>query len=386
MNKISRNIKVDYLYRFFASFDITSGIWVLYLAHKGMSLVQIGFLESIFHITGLISEVPTGVIADLLGRKKAIVFGRVASLISALIMLFSNSFFGFAIGFILSAWGYNLNSGSEEALIYDSLKEINKENEYLKVNGRLNLIIEVAQGLAVFIGGMLSEISFSISYIVAFLVGLCALAIAYNFKETSLIKKREEINIINHFKECIDILRGNSSLLKIMLFFSTIYTFSAIVYFYGQQYFYNMGYSKGNIALIFLINGVFSSLGALISERVEKVFKNKEWIFISILISISIILIGFSKGVISIIIFFIINGLTAILQPISSNKINLMVNSEQRATIISVESMFFSLMMILFFPLSGYIGDKIYLENSFKLIGVISFIIVVIVNVFYNRK
>ena len=38
MNKIKKNIKNDYLYRFLSSFDITSAIWVLYLGYKGMNL------------------------------------------------------------------------------------------------------------------------------------------------------------------------------------------------------------------------------------------------------------------------------------------------------------------------------------------------------------
>lgn len=149
MNKIISNIKNEYLYRFFSSFDITSAIWVLYLGYKGMNLVQIGLLEGIFHVTGLLSEIPTGALADLFGRRRILIIGRMMSLISAIIMLFSNSFLGFAMGFILSAWGYNLNSGSEEALIYDTLKELKKEDEYLKINGRINLIIEISQGLAV---------------------------------------------------------------------------------------------------------------------------------------------------------------------------------------------------------------------------------------------
>ena len=64
MNKIKKNIKNDYLYRFFSSFDITSAIWVLYLGYKGMNLAQIGLLEGIFHITGFLSEIPTGALAD----------------------------------------------------------------------------------------------------------------------------------------------------------------------------------------------------------------------------------------------------------------------------------------------------------------------------------
>lgn len=193
MNKISKNIKNEYLYRFLSYFDITSAIWVLYLGYKGMNLAEIGLIEGIFHVTGFLSEIPTGALADLFGRRKIMIIGRLTSLISAIIMLFSNSFLGFAIGFILSAWGYNLNSGSEEALVYDSLKVLKREEEYLKINGKINLIIEVSQGLAVFIGGILSEINFSISYITAIIIGIFSLIVSFNFTEVDIrgLMKRE---------------------------------------------------------------------------------------------------------------------------------------------------------------------------------------------------
>lgn len=386
MNKLSKNIKNDYIYKFFSAFDITSAIWVLYLGFKGMTLVQIGLLEGIFHITGFLSEIPTGALADLFGRRKILIIGRITSLISAIIMLFSNSFIGFALGFILSAWGYNLNSGSEEALVYDTLKILNREDEFLKINGRINLIIEVSQGLAVFIGGILSQIDFSISYITAIVIGIISLIISTKFIEVDVIEKESQnINIVKHLKESINIVKNNKKLLNILMFFPLIYTFSAIVYFYGQQLFDDMGYSRLNISIIFLFNGIFSSLGAILSSEIYKRYKSSGWISISIFMSILIILMGFTENKLSIIFFLCIGFLTAILQPISSKLINSMVESNQRATIISVESMFYSLMMIILFPLCGFIGDKIDLQLSFMLIGTIG-ILITIIEIFIIKK
>lgn len=376
MNRLSVNIKNDYIYKFFSAFDITSAIWVLYLGFKGMTLAQIGLLEGIFHITGFISEIPTGALADLFGRKKIIIIGRITSLISAIIMLFSNSFMGFAIGFILSAWGYNLNSGSEEALIYDTLKKLDREEEFLKVNGKINLIIEVSQGLAVFIGGILSQIDFSISYITAVVIGSISLVLSTRFIEVDVIRKENQsINIINHLRQSIDIVKNNKRLLNILIFFPLIYTFSAIVYFYGQQLFNDMEYSRISISIIFLFNGIFSSLGAILSSKIYKKYKSLGWIIISISISVFTIFMGIGKENLSIVFFLGIGFLTSILQPISSNLINSMVESNQRATIISVESMFYSIMMIILFPICGFIGDRVYLELSFIMVGIVGVLI-----------
>lgn len=387
MKNIKNNIKIDCVYKFISAFDITSAIWVLYLGFKGMSLVEIGLLEGIFHVTGFISEIPTGALADLFGRKRMIVIGRVTSLISAIIMLFSNSFAGFAVGFILSAWGYNLNSGSEEALVYDTLKILNKEDEYLKINGRINLIIEISQGLAVFIGGILSQINFALSYITAIVICILSLITSFNFTEVSIKEKyEEEITIVKHFKSSINILKNNKILLNILMFFPLIYTFSAIIYFYGQRFLSDLGYSRINISIIFLFNGILSSLGAILSNKIYNKFKNRSWLIISIIISFLIIMMGCVNKKVSILIFLIIGFLTSILQPISSKMINSMVQSKQRATIISVESMFYSLMMIILFPICGFVGDAISLGVSFRVIGFIGMFVTILEIFIMNKK
>ena len=68
-NLYRRNIRVNYLYTFIMCISLTQGFWLIYLASKGMSLLQLGILEGVFHVTSFIMETPTGAVADLYGRK-----------------------------------------------------------------------------------------------------------------------------------------------------------------------------------------------------------------------------------------------------------------------------------------------------------------------------
>ena len=76
------NIKKNYVFSFLMNFRLSSGLWMIYMASRGMSLTQIGFLEGIFHVTSLTMEVPTGSIADLFGRKLSRSMGRCLSFAS----------------------------------------------------------------------------------------------------------------------------------------------------------------------------------------------------------------------------------------------------------------------------------------------------------------
>ena len=114
--KLSRNIGLDYVSVFIQNMNMQGCIWVLFLAYCGMNLGQIGILEGIYHITSMLFEVPSGAVADLLGRKKSMIISRVLVAISCFIMLVSKNFWLFALSFLIQALGNNFNSGSEEAL------------------------------------------------------------------------------------------------------------------------------------------------------------------------------------------------------------------------------------------------------------------------------
>lgn len=386
MENLNKNIKLDYIYKFISSIDITSAIWVLYLSFKGFSLVQIGLLESIFHGTSLLCEIPTGAMADLLGRKKTIVIGRAMAAISAIMMLMANSFWMIGLAFIISALSYNLNSGSEEALVYDTLKILDKEEEYLRINGSLNFIIEVAQGLAVLIGGILSDYSFTISYSIAIIVSLSALSIAMMFVEPEIKNETcKDYNIIKHFKACFHVMKENKRLIFMMLVFELIFTMGTTTHFYSQKYFSLMGYSRTKIAIIFVIASVCSAFAAKVAYKLEKKLGRKIIVLITMINGVMLFIIAVGNELLSIAGFVSFSALIAMLYPISSDYINKYIPSAQRATLISVQSMCFSIIMLVFFPIVGYIGDKFSLQYGF---GVLALVLVILsmVMVVMSRK
>ncbi len=385
-NDIKRNVNIDYVFSFMENFNISSAIWVLYMVYKGLPLWQIGIVEGIFHVTSFLFEVPSGAIADLFGRKNVMLAGRVCSIISAIINLFSNNIFGFSIGFIISALGYNLNSGSEEALVYDSLKQAECEDEYLRVNSRLNLIIEISQGLATFVGGILAEYSFVYCYVTSIVIALISLIPCFMFKEPSIKdenNKDERISIKKHFKLCYSIIKTNKKIMKILIYFPVVFTFHTVVYFYGQKYFSILGCNKIEISLIMLLGGITSCIGAVSCEKVISIFKDKTKYIASILMGISIVFISGKSLVISIIFFAVMNYVNSLLYPIQSTSLNKLIPSEQRATIISIDSMIFSLCMICMFPLCGLIADKFNLHVTFFALGIVQILLILLL---VNKK
>ena len=137
-----------YLYEAALAFRMVDAVWVIFLLERGFTLAQAGIAEGVFHITSMIFEVPSGMAADLFGRKRTLIMSGVVGICGAVLMTL-NGWSGFVYcGMIFSALSLNLASGTEEALVYDSLLEAGEEKRYKKIWANISLIARIASALA----------------------------------------------------------------------------------------------------------------------------------------------------------------------------------------------------------------------------------------------
>lgn len=376
--RLQRNIISDYFYTFINNLNMASCIWVLYLGFHGMNLMQIGILEGIYHITGILFEIPSGAIADLLGRKKSLLVGRILMAVSCIIMLFSTTFTGFAIGFILQSLSGNFNSGAEEALVYDSLKLLDKDDAYPAISGRINMLIEVSQSIATVMGSVLAEYSFGLCYFACVIISLIGIIPALCMVEPPIhdtlgsdSSHADGILAIfrRHFSESRNILEENPKILFVILYYSIIFASFTLLFFYSQQYFTDLGLNKIELSVIMVFAGITACLGALLSNKLHQLLKEKVACIGAIGIALCIVAFGFNNLYVAIGALLISDFFNSALYPIQSATLNGLIPSEKRATLLSVNSMFFSIFMILLFPVAGAIADVVGLAVSFIIIG-----------------
>lgn len=356
-----------------------------------MHLAQIGLLEGIYHATSIVCEIPSGAAADLLGRKRCMILSNICIAVSCVIMLFSKSFGCFAVSFVVQALGNNLNSGSEEALVYDSMKCLGQEEHYMGVYGRLNVLIEVAQGLATVAGGALAEFSYFWCYAACVVIAVLALLPVLWMAEPTQCGEAADTagegvedaaegtpaqrtireTVKHHFAVSACILQKNARIGKIIGFYSVVFAAHTLLFFYSQQYFADLGYNKVQISVIMLLVGGASCLGALVSEKMYRWFGKKCLIPETVIIAGAILCYGAGKAGVAIAALMCAGFANAALYPIQSDSLNALIPSEQRATLISVDSMCFSIVMIVLFPLAGALADRWGLKTVLLLLGVI---------------
>ena len=99
---------------FSACLRITDAVWVVFLISRGFSLWQVGLAEGIFHMVALLCEIPSGMAADLMGRRRSLATAGLCGMISALLMVCSRSFFGVCLSMVFSALSCSFISGSDD--------------------------------------------------------------------------------------------------------------------------------------------------------------------------------------------------------------------------------------------------------------------------------
>ncbi|MBU3145099.1 MFS transporter [Clostridium sp. CF012] len=386
-NDLEKNISKNYLFTFLKEFDLTHGIWMIYLASKGLTLTELGLVEAIFHIASFIMEIPTGAVADIWGRKASRICGRITKLISAFILIYSSSFLGFAIGFIVTALSYNLESGAGEALVYDSLKETGEEKKYMKISGVNEMIMQVAQTCGLVFGGFLSNYSYTYAYGVTIVVSTLSIIQALSFKEPDIkmeIEEKRFRTFRNQVSDSFKIIAGNKKLGFLILFSQAIFMFNASIFFYFQNYLLSKGTSKGNIGIILAIASLVAAITATQAYKIEK--KVGERVIILLLpIMISICIWGVALSKYYYVFFILINSIESIIFIVVSDYTNKLIPSNKRATILSMGSMIFSLYMVVIFPIMGKIGDEFSLQIAFQVLAMIATIMAV-VNIMVLRR
>lgn len=172
-----------------------------------------------------------------------------------------------------------------------------------------------------------------------------------------------------HFEMCFQILRSDRRILKIIVYYSVVFAAQTLLFFYSQQYYYELGYNKIQISLIMLAVGGVSCVGAMLSERMFAKFGEKIAVVGALVIAVAFLGYGLRDVVVSVAALIAANFFNSVLYPVQSQQLNSLIPSGQRATLISVNSMFFSIGMILLFPAVGVSADQWGLTVSFVGIG-----------------
>ena len=360
---------------FTSYFGITS-FWILFFIQNGLSLLQIGLLESIFHGTSLLCEIPSGMLADRFSYKTNLYLARLASIVSSILILFGQgNFWIYAIAMMVNAWSYNFDSGTSTAFLYDSAVEAGQKDRYLQISSFLSGVAEVTRTLGTVVAGFFIHGALGWTYLIAIGLSFLSIILIYFMKEP--MAKREKNESLT-FKTIVIQVRKEwhekPVLFYLMMTYQLVGTLMCMFYFYYQQKISDL--AGWQVSLVMLIGSGLNLIAVYVASQIGKKWNsNRVFPTLVALTGLALLLVFSGTPFAFLLVYLLTDTLYAVYQPIYFNDLQGYLPSSVRATMLSINSMLFSLSMIVIFPLTGWLIDRWGLVAVFLVLGLILLLI-----------
>lgn len=362
---VKRNLTALYLVKIAKWMNLIMPVIVLFYSANGLTMKDIFLLKSIYSLTLMTLEIPTGYFADRAGRKTSILLGATLGFTGYLAYSFSFGFWQFVLAEVILGVSQSLVSGADSAMLYDTLSVAKLKEKYTQFEGRITSIGNFGEAFAGVIGGFLAVISLRTPFYVQSCVAFIAIPAAMMLIEPPI----KSIKIKPGFSQIKSIiysaLHGDVKL-KWNTFFSAITGAATLTMaWFAQPYFAQIKLPVSMYGVLW--GGLNLSVGfaALYAWRFEeKMGAANTVILFTISIFASFLLLPFLPGYVglaALLVFYLARGVAT---PTLRNYINIITTTDVRATVLSVRNFLIRLIFAVTGPLWGWITDKYSLNTA----------------------
>ncbi len=251
--------------------------FVLYLQDKGLNLVQISELSILLLLSNLLFEIPGGLLADYLSKKKILVIGLLLQLLGEIIFLQGTQFFHFALASFIGGIHCELHSGCLEAYLHELLDRQKKSERYSEALGYFGFAKSTANFIA-FLGGSLivgiwgPESFYILIALTIFCVGLALLGMFSLPWESIQLEEGEETHKRASNFTWLDrigfseISSLSGTLIVMILLFCATQPFADSLLIMIQPFFEERG---GEVALLGLLTATGMAIEGLVLKQVH---------------------------------------------------------------------------------------------------------------------
>jgi MFS family permease len=337
-------------------------IWVVFLQRKGLSLTQVGLLEGVAWTITAFLEVPTGAIADRWGRKASIAVGASLYGLAMFLILAEALSPAFLLGYALWNSSTAFVSGADSALLYDSLKADGRAEEAAKQSGRYAAIQQASQGIASLVGAAIATIDISLCFAICGLLGLVAAALVLTIHEPPRASEDGEdyLGYWRNLRTALRIAARRPVVRALVLLNATILVVPLVVYYVLLQP-YSIGVGLPLAALGVVVIGVQVStvLASWLAHRMTAHFELTSVVAgaLAVLI-VATALLAALPSIPSLALILAVALVPALLTPLLSARLNDLIPSGQRATILSLGALLFELGLAIAMPLLLAFADR----------------------------
>jgi MFS family permease len=373
MSSLESNLWKIYFYRLFSNFWLIAPILIPFYESNGLSATQVFIVQSIYLGTVLIFEIPSGYLSDVIGRKKTLTLGAVFLPVGLAVYASSHGFCGFSLAEVILAIAASMRSGTDSALIYDTLLQLKGEAHYKTFEGKADFYARIGDSASSVLGGLLALITLRVPFYINVVTSLPLIPLAITLIEP----KRESLEAENPFREILGIVKYclvNPKIRSVLIYFSVMISTGIIGVWSYYMYYGKLGLSVGYYGILFAVFALCSGYGSKKAHSLESRLGRGTSLSLLLSISLVFILLGQIKAVYLIPLIFVNGFFWGFSGPLLAGYLNELVKSEIRATALSVMNMVGSLSFVILAPVFGKIVDSYSLPSAHTALGIFFFI------------
>jgi MFS family permease len=350
----ARTLAVFRLYQLFNGILFSGPIWAVFLLSRGLSLTQFGIVEAVLHVGMLIAQVPSGALADALGRRRLLVAAGFFTAAAELGYVYAPGF-----GLICLAGGvhgvaFALRTGADEAYLFDSLAHDDAQAQFPRMLGGLWAVFQFAGAISFMAGGLIATYSQPLAFWLTASCALTASAIATRLPDD---RRGQAAHGVRVAARGLSALRRSPRLGTLTLAWSVYWAAVTSWWFFAAPLFQDRGASNALLGVVLggalLVGSGFSWIGGRIGERV------------SLTASVGTASVAAAAGLVAgvalpglavpVLLLMLIAGAPELVYVTLSTYLQHNTRSEYRATSMSIAEGCFSIQMLWLFPLTGYL-------------------------------
>ena len=370
MQKVHANITRLYAFSFLQMTLFPMAIITLFWKdHIGLTLTQILFLQSILSIVMVVMEYPTGYVSDRVGYRVALNFASLLGMAGWGLYAFATTFSQVLAAEILLGISLAFISGSDSALLYETLKAEESEQDYARHEGRMNGFGQTGEALGAIFAGVMYAAAPLLPFILQVGVWLCAFLITRAMAEPVRNIAAPASHLAEAFRTARYAFLENRRLRYAMLLNAVLGIASFYPVWLIQPYMQHAGVPVTWFGPIWAGANLTVALAALASHRVSHYLGDRRMVLVFlVLIGVGYLGLGSIGGVWGFLFYYLLTGMRGLRGPMLLAHTQRESPSANRAGILSLQSLCFRLLFACTGPLVGMLADAAGVRQAFHLL------------------
>lgn len=369
--KLYRNLQKLKLYYFLRGAGFVVAVFVPFLKGFGLTLSEILILQAVFGAALCFLEVPSGYYSDVYGRRSALVIGSICLTLGFSVYTISSGFWGFLIGELVLAVALSFISGADTAMTYDTLVELELESEFRRVKSSQSFYMNLSGGVAGCLGSWFLEHVWRLPVMLETACYALTIPLAISLVEPARVKLSNSRGVFRGILDVIGETAKLQPLVRQTILVSAIVGVSTLAAFWlSQSWQQEAGLPVAAFGIAYAILRLSVAASSLVAFRVVDLLGYYRMVLLCIALVATgyFVTAGFSViwAVPVLICFSIVRGFGIV---VFSEKLNDLLPSDRRSTILSLESLICRLMFVPLAPLLGYLADDYGIKWALYLCG-----------------